>query len=204
MYEHAPKQTVDLVYTKHDLFTKLQELRKSPEVVHRNQIYILTKHVDEFHALTRDHQVTLVTTHGMRNFIKELLFKESPIEKVLRRMNLSHSERVEYEAVIRSGGMVVVSGTDPFNEEEWTGHTLTQWITNRSNSSNITLHDIKEERVVPYEPERKQFASTKPRWPRCKAGTRAGKSAWAQRAKRATRTRASFCPTPAKPACCSP
>ena len=157
MYEHAPKQTVELVYTKHDLFTKLQELRKSPEVVHRNQIYILTKHVDEFHALTRDHQVTLVTTHGMRNFIKELLFKESPIEKVLRRMNLSHSERVEYEAVIRSGGMVVVSGTDPFNEEEWTGHTLTQWITNRSNSSNITLHDIKEERVVPYEPERQLY-----------------------------------------------
>lgn len=157
MYEHEPKQTVDLVYTKHDLFTKLQELRKSPEVVHRNQIYILTKHVDEFHALTRDSQITLVTTHGIRNFMKELLFKESPIEKVLRRMNVSHGERVKYEAVIRSGGMVVVSGTDPLHEQEWTGHTLTRWITNRSNSSNITLHDVKKERVVPYEPEKQLY-----------------------------------------------
>lgn len=157
MYEQEPKQTVDIVYTKHELLTKLQELRKSPEVVRRNQIYILTKHVDEFHALARDSQITLVTTHGIRNFMKELLFKESPIEKIFRRMNISYGVRVEYEAVIRSGGMVVVSGTDPFHEEEWTGHTLFKWITNRSNSSNITLHDVKEERVVPFEPDKQLY-----------------------------------------------
>ena len=151
MFEREPKQTVDIVYTKHDLLTKLQELRKSPETVQRNMIYILTKHVNEFHALNRDSQIKLVTSHGVRSFLKELLFKESPIENALRRMNLSHGERQEYEAVIHSGGMLIVSGTDPFHEEEWTGHTLTKWITNRSNSSNIILWDVKEERVIPFE-----------------------------------------------------
>lgn len=153
MFRNEPKQTVDVVYTKQELFYKLQELRKPREMVDRNKIYIITKNVNEFQSLSRDNQIELVTTHGIGSFIKTLLTKETPIENVLRRMKLSHNERVEYEAVIRSGGMVLVSGTDPLHEEEWMGHTLTKWITNRSNSSNIILHDVKKERVVPYEPK---------------------------------------------------
>ena len=153
MFQIEPKQTVDIVYTKHELLEKLQQLRQPPEIVNRQTIYILTKHVNEFHALMRDSQIELVTTHGIRSFLKELLFKESPVDKMLRRMKLPHNERQEYEAIIRSGGMLIVSGTDPLHEEEWTGHTLYRWITNRSNSSNITLQHIKEERVIPYEPK---------------------------------------------------
>lgn len=151
MFEIEPKQTVAIVYTKQDLLTKLQELRKPPETVHRNMIYILTKHVNEFHALNRDSQIKIVTTHGVRSFIKELINKESPIEKALRRMKLPHRKHQEYEAVIRNGGILIVSGTDPFHESEWTGHTLNKWITNRSNSSNIIRWDVKEERIVPFE-----------------------------------------------------
>lgn len=153
MFQTEPKQTVDVVYTKRDLLEKLQELRLPRETVNRHTIYILTKHVNEFHSLARDSQIKLVTTHGIGSFLKELLFKESPIEKVLRLMKLPHQQYLEYEAVIRSGGMVIVSGVDPLNEREWTGHTLTKWITNRSNSSNIILRDVKEERVIPYEPK---------------------------------------------------
>ena len=44
--------------------------------------------------------------------------------------------------------------------------------------------------------------STGARWLRCSSGTRAGSSVWARRAKRATRTPASCCRGPAKPASC--
>ena len=43
--------------------------------------------------------------------------------------------------------------------------------------------------------------STTPRWRRCRHGTRAGRSAWATRGKRATRTPASCCPARARRAC---
>ena len=156
MFRNEPKQTIDVAYTKHEMLEKLQELRKAPEIVDRDKIYILTNHVNEFHALTRDDQIELVTSQGISNFIKTLLFKETPIEKALRRMNLSHSDRIEYEAIIGIGGMVLVSGTDPFNEREWTGHTLNKWITNQSNSSNLILWDVKDIRQVPYHQEKKE------------------------------------------------
>lgn len=153
MVSNEEKRTVEIVKTKKELLEKLQELRKSPEIVDRNKIYILSKHVEEFHALNRDEQIEIVTTHGIGNFIKTLLFKETPIEKVLRRLELSPSEQIFYEMAIKNGDIVVVSGSDPFNEQQWTGHTLSKWITNRSNASNLIDWNVKDVRVVPFTPK---------------------------------------------------
>lgn len=160
MLSNEEKRTIDVAYTKHEMLEKLQELRKSPEIVDQNKIYILTKHVNEFHALSRDHQIELVTTHGIRSFMKSLIFKETPIERALRRMNLSPTERSEYEAVIKAGGIMLISGRDPFNEQEWTGHTLNKWITNQFNTSNLINRNVKEIRQVPYQRESQIYVTT--------------------------------------------
>ena len=153
MFSNEEKRTVEIVKTKNELLVKLQELRKPPDIVDRNKIYILAKHVDEFHALNRDEQIDIVTTHGIRSFIKTLLFKETPIEKALRRMQLSPFEKRRYEASIKNGDIVIVSGSDPFNEHQWTGHTLNKWITNQSNASNLIDWNVKDIRVVPFTPK---------------------------------------------------
>lgn len=150
MFINEEKRTVDIVNSKHEMLEKLQELRISPQMNHRNKIYILSKDVNEFHALTRDDQIEIVTTHGIRSFIKTLLFKETPIEKVLCRMNLPPTESRDYKKAIKNGSIVLVSGSDPFNEHEWTGHTLNKWITNQSNASNLINWDVKDIRVVPF------------------------------------------------------
>ncbi len=153
MFSNEEKRTVEIVKTKNELLVKLQELRKPPDIVDRNKIYILAKHVDEFHALNRDEQIDIVTTHGIRSFIKTLLFKETPIEKALRRMQLSPFEQRRYESSIKNGDIVIVSGSDPFNEHQWTGHTLNKWITNQSNASNLIDWNVKDIRVVPFTPK---------------------------------------------------
>ncbi|MGN7477001.1 general stress protein [Solibacillus silvestris] len=156
MFRNEPKQTIDVAYSKRELLEKLQELREPDNVLDRTNIYVLTKDVDEFHSLGRDQQITLVTSNGIFGFLKNLFKKESPIEEKLRRLNLPHNERLEYEAIIQSGGKLLITGRDPFNEEEWTGHTLYNWITNRSNPSNLIRWDVKEERPVPFQ-QRRQF-----------------------------------------------
>ena len=153
MLSNEEKRIIYVSNTKHEMLEKLQQLRKAPEIVNQDRIYVLTKYVNEFHALHRDHQINLVTSHGIRNYIKSLFLKETPIERVLRRLDLSPSERNEYEAVIKAGGIVLVTGSDPFNEQEWTGHTLNKWITNQFNASNLINRDVKEIRQVPYEKE---------------------------------------------------
>ncbi|AWE06155.1 serine/threonine protein kinase [Lysinibacillus sp. 2017] len=153
MFSNEEKRTVEIVKTKNELLEKLQEMRKTPDIVERNQIYILSKHVDEFHSLNRDEQIDIITTHGIGSFIKTLLFKETPIEKSLRRMELSPSEQSRYEAAIKNGDIVIISGSDPFNEQRWTGHTLNKWITNRSNASNLIDWNVKDERVIPFTPK---------------------------------------------------
>lgn len=153
MLDREGKRTIDVAYTKHEMLEKLQELRTPPDFVNQNKVYILTKEVNEFHALTRDRQIEIVTTHGVRSFVKSLIMKETPIENAFRRMNLTPTERRDYETIIRSGGIVLVSGTDPFHEEEWTGHTLNKWITNQANSSNLIVKDVQNIRQVPYEPQ---------------------------------------------------
>ena len=150
LFNNEEKRTVVIVKTKYEMFEKLQELRKSPDIVNRNKIYILTKHVNEFHALNRDDQIEIITTHGIRNFIKTLFYKETPIQKALRRMELTQDEYILYSTAIKNGGIVIVSGTDPFNEAEWKGHTLYKWITNRTNASNLIDWSIENERIVPY------------------------------------------------------
>lgn len=153
MFSNEKKRTIEIVKTKREMLERLQELRKSPDIVDRNKIYLLTKHVNEFHALGRDDQIEIVTTHGIRSFIKTLLFKETPIEKVLRRMGLTEVEYRLYSTAIKNGAIVIVSGTDPFNEAEWKGHTLNKYITNRANASNLIDWNVKNERVVPYVPK---------------------------------------------------
>ena len=51
---------------------------------------------------------------------------------------------------------------------------------------------------------RRPWRSTKARWLRFRAGTKAGSKSWAMPVKRATRMPASCCPALAKPGCCSP
>ena len=152
MFSNEEKRTVEIVKTKRELFEKLQELRKSPDIVDRNKIYILTKHVNEFHALGRDEQIEIVTSHGLRSLMKTLLSKETPIEKALRRLDLTPTEYSLYSIAIKNGEIVIVSGTDPFNETEWKGHTLYKWITNRANASNLIDWNVKHERMIPYTP----------------------------------------------------
>ena len=153
MLSNEEQRTVEIVKTKREMLEKLQEMRKSPDIVDRNKIYILTKHVNEFHALGRDEQIEIVTTHGIRSFIKTLLLKETPIERVLRRLELTPAEYSLYSTAIKNGEIVIVSGTDPFNESEWKGHTLNKWITNRANASNLIDWNIQNERVIPYIPK---------------------------------------------------
>ena len=153
MFSNEKKRTIEIVKTKMEMLERLQELRKSPDIVERNKIYLLTKHVNEFHALGRDDQIEIMTTHGIRSFIKTLFFKETPIERVLRRMELTVAEYSLYSTAIKNGAIVIVSGTDPFNEAEWKGHTLNKYITNRVNGSNLIDWNVKNERVIPYEPK---------------------------------------------------
>lgn len=156
VFSNEEQRTVEIVKTKHELFEKLHVLRKSPDIVNRNKIYILTKHVNEFHALGRDDQIEIVTTHGIRSLIKTLLSKETPIEKALRRLDLTPTEFSLYSAAINNGEIVIVSGTNPFNEGEWKGHTLYKWITNRANASNLIDWNVKNERIVPYVPKQEE------------------------------------------------
>ena len=153
MFNNGEKRTVEIVKTKKEMLERLQEMRIPPDIVQRNKIYILTKHVNEFHALGRDDQIEIVTTHGILSFVKTLLYKETPIERVLRRLELTPAEYSLYTAAIKNGEIVIVSGTDPFNEAQWKGHTLNKWITNRANSSNLIDWSIENERVVPYIPK---------------------------------------------------
>lgn len=154
LFYNEPKQTIDVAYTKQELLEKLQELRKPDNEIDRTHIYVFTKDVDEFHALARDQQITLITSSGLRNFIKSFFKRESPIEENLRRLNLPHNERFEYESIINSGGKLLVTGSDPFHEEGWTRHTLYNWITNRANPSNLIRWDVKDERPIPFERQR--------------------------------------------------
>ncbi|MEG0384105.1 MAG: serine/threonine protein kinase, partial [Solibacillus sp.] len=147
------KRSIDVANSKYEMFEKLQKLC-TPALLWPNTIYILTNEVNEFHALARDPQIQIVTTHGIRNHLKALFTKETPIEKAFRRMQLSIAEEKEYMEVIKKGGMVLVSGTDPFNESEWTGHTLTKWITNQKNPSNFFIWGLKEIHPVAYNVQR--------------------------------------------------
>lgn len=153
LYENEVKRSVDVAYSKYEMLEKLQKLR-TPGLVRQNKIYILTNEVNEFHALARDAQIEIVTIHGIRNHLKVLFTKEDAIEKMLHRMLLSPTEKRNYMEVIKKGGMVLVSGTDPFYESEWTGHTLTKWITNQKNPSNLIVWGLKEIHPVAFKPQR--------------------------------------------------
>lgn len=153
MFSQEEKRTIEVAYTKNEMLEKLQHLRKDPTTVDQNMIYILAKEVNEFHALGRDPQVKIVTTHGVRSLIKTLLFKETPIEKSLRRMKLTPAQYHEYSKALKNGGILLVSGSDPYDERQWTGHTLNKWITNQANSSNLIVWDVKDVRIVPYKPD---------------------------------------------------
>ncbi|MER2113708.1 MAG: general stress protein, partial [Solibacillus isronensis] len=155
MFFDEPKQKIDVAYTKQELLEKLQELRRPDNELEGTHIYLLTKDVDEFHSIARDQQVSLITTNGVRSILKTALTKESPIEEKIRRLGLPENKRLEYEKIIEDGGKLLITGTDPFDEEDWTGHTLDDWITNRSNPSNLINKEVMDERPVPFEPEKK-------------------------------------------------
>ncbi|MGE7983331.1 general stress protein [Solibacillus sp. NPDC093137] len=155
MFFDEPKQKIDVAYTKQELLEKLQELRRPDNELEGTHIYVLTKDVDEFHSIARDQQVSLITTNGVRSIVKTALTKESPIEEKIRRLGLPENKRLEYEKIIEDGGKLLITGTDPFDEEDWTGHTLDEWITNRSNPSNLINKEVMDERPVPFEPEKK-------------------------------------------------
>lgn len=158
MFFDEPKQKIDVAYTKQELLEKLQELRRPDNELEGTHIYVLTKDVDEFHSIARDQQVSLITTNGVRSIVKTALTKESPIEEKIRRLGLPENKRLEYEKIIEEGGKLLITGTDPFDEEDWTGHTLDDWITNRSNPSNLINKEVMDERPVPFEPEKKYEA----------------------------------------------
>ncbi|WP_339197293.1 general stress protein [Solibacillus sp. FSL R5-0449] len=155
MFFDEPKQKIDVAYTKQELLEKLQELRRPDNELEGTHIYLLTKDVDEFHSIARDQQVSLITTNGVRSIVKTALTNESPIEEKIRRLGLPENKRLEYEKIIEEGGKLLITGTDPFDEEDWTGHTLDDWITNRSNPSNLINKEVMDERPVPFEPEKK-------------------------------------------------
>lgn len=155
MFFDEPKQKIDVAYTKQELLEKLQELRRPDNELEGTHIYLLTKDVDEFHSIARDQQVSLITTNGVRSILKTALTKESPIEEKIRRLGLPENKRLEYEKIIEDGGKLLITGTDPFDEEDWTGHTLDDWITNRSNPSNLINKEVMDEHPVPFEPEKK-------------------------------------------------
>lgn len=146
------KRSIDVANSKYEMFEKLQKLR-TPGLTRQNTIYIITNEVNEFHALARDTQIQIVTTHGIGNHLKALFTKETPIEKTIRRMQLPIAEEKEYMEVIKRGGILLVSGTDPFNESEWNGHTLTKWITNQKNPSNLFIWGVKDIHLVAFQPQ---------------------------------------------------
>lgn len=152
--ENEVKCSVEVACSKHEMLEILQKLR-TPGLVKQNIIYILTNEVDRFHALGRDPQIQILTTHGICNQIKALLAKENSFEKAFRQMQLSPTEMKDYMKKINDGGMVIISGADPFNESEWTGHTLTKWITDDKNSSNLANRGVREGQPVRYKPPRK-------------------------------------------------
>lgn len=111
--ERKEERIIDIVYSTQDMLAKIQAYRaESPN----DHIYVFSNDVNEFHALSRDEGISLYQPGGMRNMVKSFFAKENPVEEGLRKLHLTEAERQHYVNILNDGGIILVTGFDPFSE----------------------------------------------------------------------------------------
>lgn len=110
--ERKEERVIDIVYSTQDMLAKIQEYRAGS----RDHIYIFANDVNEFHALSRDEGISLYKPGGVRNMVKSFFAKENPVEEGLRKLHLTEAERQHYVNILNDGGIILVTGFDPFSE----------------------------------------------------------------------------------------
>lgn len=112
--ERNEERIIDIVYSTQDMLAKIQEYRAPgrPE----DHIYIFANEVNEFHALARDVGISIYQPGGIRNMVKSFFTKENPVEEGLRKLDLNEGERQHYVNILADGGIILVTGFDPFSE----------------------------------------------------------------------------------------
>lgn len=108
------ERIIDVVYSTQDMLAKIQEYRAPGR--QRDPIYIFANDVNEFHALSRDEQISIYKPGGVRNMVMSFFAKENPVEEGLRKLDLTEAERQHYLGILNDGGIVLVTGFDPFAE----------------------------------------------------------------------------------------
>lgn len=112
--ERNEERIVDVVYSTQDMLAKIQDYREPGKP--NDHIYIFSNEVNEFHALARDTGISLYKPGGIRNMVKSFFAKENPIEAGLRRLHLTEVQRQRYVDILNNGGIILVTGFDPFSE----------------------------------------------------------------------------------------
>lgn len=112
--ERNVERIIDIVYSTQDMLAKIQEYRAPgrPE----DHIYVFSNDVNEFHALSRDEGISIYKPGGIRNMVKSFFTKENPVEEGLRKLDLTEAERQHYVNILNDGGIILVTGFDPFSE----------------------------------------------------------------------------------------
>lgn len=111
--ERKEERVIDIVYSTQDMLAKIQEYRAEGS---RDHIYIFSNDLNEFHALSRDEGISLYKPGGVRNMVKSFFAKENPVEEGLRKLHLTEAERQHYVNILNDGGIILVTGFDPFSE----------------------------------------------------------------------------------------
>lgn len=114
--QRSEDRIIEFAYSTPEMLDKVQQLKAVGGPYVNNHIYIFTKSTSEFNALKRDPDITVYKPWGIRNTLMALFTNENPIESGFRRLDLKVSERKEYAKIIKNGGMILVSGFDPFGE----------------------------------------------------------------------------------------
>ncbi|MER2192257.1 MAG: general stress protein [Solibacillus sp.] len=112
--ERNEERIVDVVYSTQDMLAKIQEYRAPGGL--NDHIYVFSNEVSEFHALSRDADISIYKPGGIRNMVKSFFTKENPIEEGLRKLDLTAAERQRYMDILNNGGIILVTGFDPFSE----------------------------------------------------------------------------------------
>lgn len=110
--EHNEERIIDIAYSTQEMLAKIQEYRTPGRP--NNHIYLFANDVNEFHALTRDEKISLYKPGGLRNMVMGIFAKENPVEEQLRKLDLTESERQHYVDILNKGGIILVTGFDPF------------------------------------------------------------------------------------------
>ena len=126
MYQqHGDERIIEFAYSTQEMLEKIQQLREH-ESYESNHVYLFTNDTSEFNALKRDPDISIYKSGGIRNHVISLFTKENPVVKGFRRLNLNENKRREYVSILNKGGVIIVSGFDPFVESPLNEHYTEQ------------------------------------------------------------------------------